>query len=45
MGNELISYRIQDSHALNSLERGQRRVEREQGNEFLIPPSQFMLGK
>lgn len=43
--NGLILNRIQDALDPGSLERYQRRVEREQGNEFLIPPSQFMLGK
>ncbi|MDT3531755.1 hypothetical protein [Cronobacter sakazakii] len=43
--NGLILNRIQDSLDPGSLERYQRRVEREQGNEFLVPPSQFMLGK
>lgn len=43
--NGLILNRIQDALNPGSLERYQRRVEREQGNEFLIPPSQFMLGK
>ena len=43
--NGLILNRIQDALDPGSLERYQRRVQREQGNEFLIPPSQFMLGK
>lgn len=43
--NGLILNRIQDALDPGSLERYQRRVEREQGNEFLVPPSQFMLGK
>lgn len=43
--NGLILNRIQDVLDPGSLERYQRRVEREQGNDFLIPPSQFMLGK
>ena len=43
--NGLILNRIQDALDPGSLERYQRRVEREQGNDFLIPPSQFMLGK
>lgn len=43
--NGLILNRIQDSLDPGSLERYQRRVEREQGNEFLVPPSQFMIGK
>lgn len=43
--NGLILNRIQDALDPGSLERYQRRVEREQGNTFLIPPSQFMLGK
>lgn len=43
--NGLILNRIQDGLDPGSLERYQRRVEREQGNEFLIPPSQFMLGR
>lgn len=43
--NGLILNRIQDALDPGSLERYQRRVEREQGNEFLIPPSHFMLGK
>ncbi|MGY6030655.1 hypothetical protein [Phytobacter sp. AG2a] len=43
--NGLILNRIQDGLDPGSLERYQRRVEREQGNEFLVPPSQFMLGR
>ncbi|EMO0474782.1 hypothetical protein RJ490_004606 [Pluralibacter gergoviae] len=43
--NGLILNRIQDALDPGSLERYQRRVEREQGNEFLLPPSKFMLGK
>lgn len=43
--NGLILNRIQDALDPGSLERYQRRVEREQGNTFLIPPSQFMLGR
>ncbi|EOC1317144.1 hypothetical protein ACI09J_001766 [Cronobacter turicensis] len=43
--NGLILNRIQDALDPGSLERYQRRVEREQGNDFLIPPSQFMIGK
>ncbi|MEN0629796.1 hypothetical protein AAIG33_20485 [Phytobacter ursingii] len=43
--NGLILNRIQDALDPGSLERYQRRVERDQGNQFLIPPSQFMLGK
>ncbi|WP_313112562.1 hypothetical protein [Pseudescherichia sp.] len=43
--NGLILNRIQDALDPGSLERYQRRVEREQGNEFLVPPSQFMLGR
>lgn len=43
--NGLILNRIQDALDPGSLERYQRRVEREQGNQFLIPPSQFMLGR
>lgn len=43
--NGLILNRVQDALNPGSLERYQRRVEREQGNTFLIPPSQFMLGK
>jgi hypothetical protein len=42
--NGLILNRIQDALDPGSLERYQRRVEREQGNNFLIPPSRFMLG-
>ncbi|EAY0927165.1 hypothetical protein AH714_08840 [Salmonella enterica] len=42
--NGLILNRIQDSLDPGSLERYQRRVEREQGNTFLVPPSRFMLG-
>lgn len=43
--NGLILNRVQDALDPGSLERYQRRVEREQGNNFLVPPSQFMLGK
>ncbi|WP_433912188.1 hypothetical protein ACP97I_16620 [Raoultella ornithinolytica] len=43
--NGLILNRIQDALDPGSLERYQRRVEREQGNDFLVPPSQFMLGR
>lgn len=43
--NGLILNRIQDALDPGSLERYQQRVQREQGNEFLIPPSKFMLGK
>ncbi|EAZ3492733.1 hypothetical protein B7628_08375 [Salmonella enterica] len=43
--NGLILNRIQDALDPGSLERYQRRVQREQGNEFLVPPSHFMLGK
>lgn len=43
--NGLILNRIQDALDPGSLERYQQRVEREQGNTFLIPPSQFMLGR
>lgn len=43
--NGLILNRIQDALDPGSLERYQRRVEREQGNTFLVPPSQFMLGR
>ncbi|EOD3582782.1 hypothetical protein ACJPPS_001907 [Cronobacter sakazakii] len=43
--NGLILNRIQDALDPGSLERYQRRVEREQGNDFLVPPSQFILGK
>lgn len=43
--NGLILNRIQDALDPGSLERYQRRVEREQGNTFMLPPSQFMLGR
>lgn len=43
--NGLILNRIQDALDPGSLERYQRRVEREQGNTFLVPPSQFILGR
>ncbi|WP_270495490.1 hypothetical protein [Citrobacter gillenii] len=43
--NGLILNRIQDALDPGSLERYQQRVQREQGNTFLIPPSQFMLGR
>lgn len=43
--NGLILNRIQDALNPGSLERYQRRVEREQGNDFLVPPSQFILGR
>ncbi|EMX9855223.1 hypothetical protein ACW9S2_005241 [Klebsiella michiganensis] len=43
--NGLILNRIQDALDPGSLERYQRRVEREQGNDFLVPPSQFILGR
>ncbi len=43
--NGLILNRIQDALDPGSLERYQRRIEKEQGNTFLLPPSQFMLGR
>lgn len=43
--NGLILNRIQDALDPGSLERYQRKVEKEQGNTFLVPPSQFMLGR
>ncbi|MGX8939347.1 hypothetical protein ACWWJF_00425 [Symbiopectobacterium sp. Eva_TO] len=43
--NGLILNRIQDALDPGSLERYQRRVEKEQGNTFILPPSQFILGR
>lgn len=43
--NYLILNRLQETLSPGMLNRYQQRVETEQGNRFLIPPSQFMLGK
>ena len=42
--NGLILNRIQENLDPGSLERYERRVQQQQGNEFLLKPSQFMLG-
>lgn len=41
----LILNRIQESLSSGSLDRYRERLVNEQGNDFIIPPSQFMLGK
>lgn len=41
----LILNRIQENLSPGSLDRYQERIMKEQGNNFIIPPSQFMLGK
>lgn len=41
----LILNRMQESMSPGSLDRYRERLVKEQGNDFIIPPSQFMLGK
>lgn len=43
--NYLILNRAQEWLSPGSLERYRQRVEKEQGNTFIVPPSQFMLGR
>ncbi|MGK8664871.1 hypothetical protein [Serratia marcescens] len=43
--NYLILNRAQEWLSPGSLERYRHRVEKEQGNTFIVPPSQFMLGR
>lgn len=41
----LILNRMQEWLSPGSLERYEQRVQKDQGNTFMLPPSQFMLGK
>lgn len=41
----LILNRMQEWLSPGSLERYEQRVQKEQGNTFMLPPSQFMLGR
>ena len=41
----LILNQMREWMSPGSLQRYQQRVKEEQGNDFIIPPSQFMLGK
>lgn len=43
--NYLILNRAQEWLSPGSLERYRQRVEKDQGNTFIVPPSQFMLGQ
>lgn len=43
--NYLILNQIQESLSPGSLHRYEKNVRKNQGNDFLIPPSQFMLGR
>ncbi|STV43516.1 Uncharacterised protein [Klebsiella pneumoniae] len=40
-----ILNRMQEWLSPGSLERYEQRVQKDQGNTFMLPPSQFMLGK
>ena len=43
--NYLILNQLQESLSPGSLHRYEQNIRKNQGNDFLIPPSQFMLGQ